>query len=58
MSLLNSLFRRASQEPKTRIRVCIECGMPLDQHKSWCAIRQTQLEMEAKQRTQLPETGS
>ena len=57
MSLLNSLFRRVSQEPKTRIRVCIECGMPLDQHKAWCAIRQTQLEMEAKRR-ELPETGS
>jgi hypothetical protein len=43
MSLLRKMFGR-SEEPKTRVRVCIECGMPLDQHKPWCAIDQMRRE--------------
>jgi hypothetical protein len=57
MSLLNRIFGRDSQAPKPRVRVCLECGMPLDQHKQWCAIWQTQREMEKKQ-TAVPEPGS
>ena len=45
MSLLKRLFGK-SEPPKQRIRVCIECGMPLAEHKDWCAIRQQQLERE------------
>ena len=56
MSLLKRLLGR-SEEPKARVRVCLECGMPLDQHKQWCAIWQTQREMEKKQ-TAVPEAGS
>ena len=56
MSLLNKMLGR-SEEPKTRMRVCVECGMPLDQHKQWCAIWQAQREMEQK-RTAVPEAGS
>lgn len=37
MSTFAKLFGRKTQ-PKKRIRVCIECGMPLDEHKDWCAI--------------------
>ena len=47
MSLLNKLLGRR-EEPKERTRVCVECGMPLDRHKHWCAIWQTQREMEKK----------
>jgi hypothetical protein len=57
MSLLNRILGRDSQAPKPRVRVCLECGMPLDQHKQWCAIWQTQREMEKKQ-TAVPEPGS
>ena len=32
--------------PKVRVRVCVECGMPLAEHKDWCAIHQQQLERE------------
>ncbi len=39
MSLLRKMLGW-SEEPKTRVRVCIECGMPLDQHRPWCAIDQ------------------
>jgi hypothetical protein len=43
MSLLQKMFGR-SEEPKARVRVCIECGMPIDQHKPWCAIDQMRRE--------------
>lgn len=43
MSLLRKMFGR-SEEPKVRVRVCIECGMPLDQHRPWCAIDQMRRE--------------
>jgi hypothetical protein len=47
MSLLKRLFGTRKEAPKTRIRVCLECGMPLTEHKDWCAIRRRQIEMEA-----------
>ena len=36
MSILNRLFQ--SKAPVARIRVCRECGMPVGEHKDWCAI--------------------
>jgi hypothetical protein len=47
MSLLKRLFGK-SEPPKVRVRVCVECGMPLAEHKDWCAIRQAQLEREQR----------
>ena len=46
MSILKKLF--ASKPPAQRVRVCIECGMPLAEHKDWCSIYRTQQEMNAK----------
>ena len=43
MSTFARLFGRKT-EPKKRIRVCIECGMPLQEHKDWCAILRGQKE--------------
>jgi hypothetical protein len=51
MSLLKRLFGK-SEPPKQRIRVCIECGMPLAEHKDWCSIHRAQIEM--KGRTSAP----
>jgi hypothetical protein len=48
MSLLKRLFGGEKEPAKQRIRVCIECGMPLAEHKDWCAIRRRQLELEAR----------
>ena len=45
MSLLKRLLGK-SEPPKVRVRVCVECGMPLSEHKDWCAIYQQQLERE------------
>src|SRR5476649_942046 len=45
MSLLKRLFGK-TEPPKVRVRVCVECGMPLAEHKDWCAVYQQQLERE------------
>jgi len=47
MGLFQKLFSRKS-EPKQRVRVCVECGMPVAEHKEWCSILRGQREMEAK----------
>ena len=47
MSLLKRLFGK-SEPPKVRVRVCVECGMPLSEHKDWCAIHQQQLERDGR----------
>lgn len=45
MSLLKRLFGK-NETPKARIRVCVECGMPVAEHKEWCSILQGQREMQ------------
>lgn len=49
MSLWQKLFSR--KEPRQRVRVCIECGMPIAEHKDWCSILRTQKELERKAAT-------
>jgi hypothetical protein len=44
MTLFQKLF---SKKPRQRVRVCVECGMPIAQHKEWCSILRGQQEMEA-----------
>jgi hypothetical protein len=47
MSLLKRLF--GSELPaKPRVRVCVECGMPVADHKEWCSILRGQAEMREK----------
>ena len=47
MVFWGKLFSRKAQ-PKQRVRVCIEWGMPLAEHKDWCSILRTQQEMDRK----------
>ena len=47
MSLFDKLVGRKPQ-PRQRIRVCVECGMPVEEHKTWCAILQGQKELDAR----------
>ena len=47
MSLLEKLFPRKTQ-PRQRIRICVECGMPVADHKDWCSIFRTQQELDRK----------
>ena len=47
MSLLKRLFGKGS--PTTgRVRICIECGMPVAEHKDWCSILRGQQEMASR----------
>lgn len=46
MTFLKKLF--GSKAPAQRVRVCVECGMPVAEHKDWCSIFRTQREMAAK----------
>ena len=50
MSLLKRLFGGEKEPPKQRIRVCLECGMPLAEHKEWCSILRGRNELEAAKR--------
>jgi len=47
MSFINRLFGK-SEPPKTRVRVCVECGMPVAEHKDWCSILRGQRELESR----------
>lgn len=47
MSLLSRLLGK-SEPPKERVRVCVECGMPVADHKQWCSILAGQNEMKLK----------
>jgi len=44
MSLLKRLFGK-NEPPKPRVRICVECGMPVAEHKDWCSILRGQAEM-------------
>jgi hypothetical protein len=48
MSFLNRLFGK-SDAPKERVRVCVECGMPVADHKQWCSILAGQKELNQKE---------
>ncbi len=48
MSLLKRLFGKNGKPPKQRIRVCVECGMPVAEHKEWCSILRGQIEMKLR----------
>jgi hypothetical protein len=47
MGFLDKLFSRKT-EPRTRVRICVECGMPIAEHKEWCSILRTQQELDRK----------
>ena len=45
MSFLKKLLGKA-EPPKARVRICVECGMPVAEHKTWCSIYRGRLERE------------
>ena len=47
MSFLSRLLGK-SEPPKQRVQVCVECGMPVADHKQWCSILAGQNEMKLK----------
>ena len=48
MTIFQKLFSKKADPSKPRIRVCVECGMPVAEHKDWCSIYRTQQEMDRK----------
>ena len=48
MSFLKRLFSLNTPAPRHRVRICVECGMPVAEHKDWCSIRRGQVEMERR----------
>lgn len=53
MSLLKRLLGK-KDTPKQRVRVCVECGMPIAEHKDWCSILRGQNEMKREQERGTP----
>ncbi len=41
MTLLKKLIWWKNNKPVNRIRICVECGMPIAEHKEWCSIFRT-----------------
>jgi len=54
MSLLKRLLGVGGEPAKPRVRVCIECGMPVADHKEWCTILRGEAEMWGKAQTPSP----
>jgi len=57
MTLLKRLFGK-NEPPKPRVRVCVECGMPVAEHKEWCAILRGQTEMKLAAAKSAPQQAS
>jgi hypothetical protein len=47
MTFFQKLFSKKPQAGQ-RVRICVECGMPVAQHKDWCSIFRTQQEYDRK----------
>lgn len=47
MTIFQRLFSRKPR-PGQRVRVCVECGMPIADHKDWCSILRTRQEFDRK----------
>jgi hypothetical protein len=47
MSFLKKLLG-GKDEPVKRVRVCVECGMPVEQHKDWCSIHRARQAMQQR----------
>ena len=45
MSFMKKLFK--GRPATQRVRICVECGMPIAEHKDWCSIFRTMQEREA-----------
>jgi hypothetical protein len=48
MQFLKRLFSSKTPQPTQRVHVCVECGMPVAEHKDWCSIHRGHLEMERR----------
>jgi len=56
MSLLKKLFG-GKDEPVKRVRICVECGMPVEAHKDWCSILRARLSVQQRPLTPADSQG-
>ena len=54
MSLIKRLLGKNDVPAKARTRICVECGMPVVEHKDWCSVLRGQNAM--KLRSTEPQT--
>jgi hypothetical protein len=57
MTFLKRLMGKGTEPPK-RVHVCVECGMPVKEHKQWCSILRGQQEIDARRAGQAAATGT
>jgi len=57
MSLLKRLLGKSNEPPKPRVRICVECGMPVADHKDWCSILRGQIEMKRAAEATAPQSS-
>jgi hypothetical protein len=48
MSLLSKILGLKGSKPAKRVRICVECGMPVEEHKEWCSILRIRQAMEQR----------
>lgn len=51
MSFLEKILSIGHGEPATRVRVCPECGMAVENHKDWCSIFRARQAMAVRKET-------
>jgi hypothetical protein len=56
LSLLNRLLGK-KEAPKERVRICVECGMPIAHHKDWCSIFQIETKLRAQKQASEAQTS-
>jgi hypothetical protein len=49
MTFLKRLLGLGNGRPAQRVRICVECGMPVAEHKEWCSILRITREREQRQ---------
>ena len=49
MSLIRRFFGKDDEPAKQRTRICVECGMPVAEHKDWCSVLRGQNAMKQVQ---------
>jgi len=54
MSLLSRILGLKRTKPPKRVRICVECGMPVEEHKEWCSILRTRQAMEQRRLSAVP----
>ena len=51
MTFLKKMLGMSDAQPAPRIRICVECGAPVAEHKDWCAILRARQAMEQRRTT-------